>query len=235
VKLNVSSGSIRLLYLLLATDLVFIVLHLIHVYTSFAVNPSFSIGQERGYADIFQFVKEYWIVLLLGFLALRKKSILYLGWFLLFLYILLDDSLEIHEKLGEIISNKLAFLPAFNLRAADFGELVVSAFFGLFFLIFIATAYRFSDRISRKLSRYLIMMLFALALFGIVVDMLHIAVKSPSLEPLLGLVEDGGEQIVMSVMAWFVFLLPERLQSGTIAKPISGRDNDVPYELNSTR
>jgi hypothetical protein len=48
-------------------------------------------------------------------------------------------------------------------------------------------------------------------------------------------VEDGGEQIVISVMAWFVFLLPERLQSGTIAKPTSGRHNDVTYELNSTR
>lgn len=222
MKLDVNNWSVRLLCLLLATDFVFILLHLIHSYTSFSFisNPSFALTQERGYADIFQYVKEYWIVLVLGIVVWRNYSHLYLGWLLLFIYILLDDTLEIHEKLGVIISDKLAFVPWLNLRAIDFGELVVSIFFGLFFLSFIATAYRFSDKISRKFSKYLILMLFALAIFGIVFDMLHIAVKSPLLEPILGLLEDGGEQIVISVITWFIFLLPERVQLEALAKPI---------------
>lgn len=53
------------------------------------------------------------------------------------------------------------------------------------------------------------MMLFALALFGIAADIIHIAVKSSPLEPLLAVVEDGGEMLVMSVITSFVFLLPE--------------------------
>lgn len=219
MKLDISNWSTRLLCLLLATDFIFILLHLVHAYTDFISNPSFSLIQERGYAEIFQYVKEYWIVLSLGILLIKNYSYLYLGWFLLFIYILLDDSLEIHEKLGVVLSNKLAFLPWFNLRAVDFGELVVSVLFGLFFLSFITTAYRFSDRISREMSRALIVMLFALAIFGIVFDMIHIAVKSPLLEPILGLLEDGGEQVVMSVIAWFVFLIPERLQLSTLVKP----------------
>jgi hypothetical protein len=147
---------------------------------------------------------------LLGFLAVQKCSPLYLAWCLLFSYLLLDDSIEIHETLGLAISNKLALLPAFNLRARDFGELVVSASVGLFFLTFIAIAYRFGDRTSRKTCKHLIVMLFGLALWGIVVDMIHIAVQAPSLDPLFNMVEDGGEMVVMSLIASFVFLLPER-------------------------
>ena len=228
MKLNLRSWPNRLLYLFLATDLAFISLHLIHVYTRFAGHSSFSIEEERGYADIFQFIKEYWIVLVLGFLALRKYSALYLGWFILFFYILVDDTLEIHETLGLSISKQLNFLPVFNLRAEDFGEILVSIFFGSFLLIFIPTAYRFGDRLSRDVSRYLIKMLLALALFGIVFDMIHIAIKSPTLEPILGLLEDGGEQIVMSIIAWFVFFLPEQLQSATSANPISATREVLP-------
>ncbi|MGH8002251.1 MAG: hypothetical protein ACREPR_23185 [Brasilonema sp.] len=119
---------------------------------------------------------------------------------MLFFYLLLDDSLQIHEKLGDFISYKLNFSSWLNLRPQDFGELTVSILVSLFFLIFISITYYFSDRFSRKTSKYLMMALFALALFGIVVDMVHIAVKSPSLYTLLGLIEDGGEQVVMSAI-----------------------------------
>ena len=211
MKLHLSNRSNRLLYLFLALDITFIALHIIYTYTGLISNSSFSIEQDRGYAEIFQYFKEYWSVLLLSMLALRKRSFLYLMWSLLFFYLLLDDSLQIHEKLGGFISYKLNFSSWLNLRPQDFGELTVSILVSLFFLIFISTTYYFSDRFSRKISKYLIMALFALALFGIVVDMVHIAVKSPSLNTLLGLIEDGGEQVVMSAIVCFIFSLPERL------------------------
>jgi hypothetical protein len=81
---------------------------------------------------------------------------------------------------------------------------------GLFFLAFIGIAYRFGDRTSRKVSRNLIVMLLALALFGIVVDVVHVAIRVPWLEHYFALVEDGGEMLVMSTIAWFVFLLSNR-------------------------
>ncbi len=211
MKLHLSTQSSRLLYLFLVMDVTFIILHIIYTYTGLISNSSFSIEQDRGYAEIFQYFKEYWSVLLLGLLALRKRCLLYLIWSLLFFYLLLDDSLQIHENLGTLISSKLNFSSWFNLRAQDFGELAVSISVSLFFLIFISIAYYFSDRSSRKTSRYLIMALCALALFGIVVDMIHMAVKSPSLYTLLGLIEDGGENVVMSLIVCFIFSLPEPL------------------------
>ena len=112
MKLDIKNRSSLLLYLFLATDLIFIIVHII--YKSNQV-PSlayayYSIEEDKGYAELFQYIKEYWIALLLGFLAVQKRSFVYLGWSLLFFYILLDDSVQIHEKLGIIISSQLALV-----------------------------------------------------------------------------------------------------------------------------
>ena len=206
MKLDLKDNSIRLLCLFLATDLVFIILHLFYLYTDFVSNSAFSLAQERGYAEILQYIKEYWIALLFGVLAVRQRSVLYLGWSLLFFYLLLDDSLTIHETLAEIITERLGLQAVFNLRAVDVGEFLVSAGIGLFFLFFLAISYRFAKGIPRQTSKYLIIMLFALAVFGIAVDMLHSLLRfSLFWEPLLAMIEDGGEMVVMSVIAWFVY------------------------------
>lgn len=225
MQLNLKSTSKKLLYLFLVTDIVFIILHLLHayfinvyfpLYSDTLSNLDFSLEQDRGYGEIFQYIKEYWIAILLGILARQRRSILYLGWSLLFVYLLFDDALSIHETLGHIIADKLSLSAAFNLRARDFGELLVSAFFGLFFLILIGTVYRFSESTSRKASKYLIKMLLALAFCGIAVDMAHMAIKSiPSF--LLVILEDGGEMVVMSLIAWFVFVLPDLSSTTTNA------------------
>lgn len=220
MQLDLKNRAKKLLYLFLATDIVFVVLHVIYVYSGRISSPYFSLEQERGYGELFQYIKEYWIAILLGTLAIQKRSILYLGWSLLFVYLLLDDALAIHETLGGLIRDKLGLSAAFNLRARDFGELLVSASFGLFFLIFIGTAYRFSDSTSRKLSKYLIKMLLALAFCGIIVDMAHVTAKSVLLERLLAVVEDGGEMVVMSIIAWFVFVLPDPSSSNLNANAL---------------
>lgn len=213
MRLNVNNWSLKLFYLLLATDIVLIILHVINVYTDLISNVSFSLATDGGYGELFQYLKEYWIALLLCFVAVRKRSILYLIWSLLFFYLLLDDSIRIHERLGLRISNQLDFTAGLNLRARDFGEVAVSVIVSLSFFILIAIAYRFSDRQSKDISKYLIIMLFTLAFFGIAVDLLHVVVKGSLFGTFFVILEDGGELIVMSIIACFVFLLPERLQS----------------------
>ncbi len=198
---------LKLCGLFLLTDISFILLHLIYVYSGLTDNSNFSLEKDRGYSEIFQYVKQYWSTLLLGFLSIQKRSFLYFIWSLLFFYLLVDDAIQIHERLGALISIKFSFSAMFNLRAVDFGELAVSALVGLFFLIAIAITYRLGDRLPRQVSRYLTILLFALAFFGIVVDMLHIMFLNSFLEPLLTIVEDGGELVVMSLIVCFVFSL----------------------------
>lgn len=57
------------------------------------------------------------------------------------------------------------------------------------------------------------MMIFTLAFFEIAVDLAYVAFRSSSLQIFFGILEDGGEQVIMGIIACLVFLLPERLQS----------------------
>lgn len=121
MKLDVKKRSSLLLYLFIATDIVFIIVHIIHKSNQV---PSlayayYSIEEDKGYAELFQYIKEYWIALLLSFLAVQKRSYLYLCWSLLFFYVLLDDSVQIHEKLGIVVSSQLALVDKFNLRTVS--------------------------------------------------------------------------------------------------------------------
>lgn len=208
--LGLENWAVTLFYLFLVTDIGFIILHLIYSYTALIPGetiPSklFSLETDRGYSELLQYVKEFWIALLLGVLALRKRSRLFLSWSLLFFYFLIDDATGFRERLAVVISRKLAFVGLFNLRPIDFGELTISAGFGLFFLAAIATTYRFSDRCAREISKKLTLLLLALVFFGVAIDILHIAIKIPAIEPILIAVEEGGEMIVMSLITCFVF------------------------------
>lgn len=213
MKLDVRNWLVRLFGLFILSDLSLIIFHILYI-NGILKNASLSIELEKGYGEMFQYLKEYWIFILLLFLAIYGRSLLYFSWSLLFFYLLLDDYFELHENLGEQISLQLGLSEMFNLRARDFGELIVSGSIAIFFLIFIGIAYRFGDRLSRQASKYFIIMLFALAFFGIVVDMLHMAVQIPFLQPVFVVLEDGGELLAMSTILSFVFLLCESLLWG---------------------
>jgi hypothetical protein len=208
-KLSLGEWATKLLFLCLATDAGFIFVHLIHWQTSVADSHLFSIEADRGYAEVFQYIKEYWTVLLLGLIALQRRSVLYLSWALLFFYLLLDDSLHIHERLGDLASTKLAFSNLFSMRATELGELVISGLVGFFFLVVIAISYHFGNSKFRKISQRLIVLLLALVVFGIALDVVHSLLKLTAINMLIGLLEDGGEMLVMSVIISFVFGLLE--------------------------
>lgn len=212
-KFHFTNQSIKLFYLFLATDVAFMLLHLIHHYTGLTTNTAFSLETDRGFAEVFQYIKEYWIFLILGVLAVRTGVLLYGSWALLFFYLLLDDAGEIHEQLGTFVTNQFVIPGMLNLRGQDFGELVVIGTIGLVFLTLITLTYRLADYTSRKVSKHLIMMMFALAFCGIILDLFHIAASSPSLDPILMLLEDGGELVIMSFIAGYVISLFELFQA----------------------
>lgn len=209
--LDRSDWVAQVFYLFLATDISFIALHLIYLHTHLITNEAFSLETDRGYSEIFQYIKEYWAALVLAALAWRKQSSLYLIWSLLFAYLLLDDALQIHETVGGILNTKFAFPALFDLRPKDFGELAVSGAASAFFVTGIALAYRSADRPSRRVATYLSLLLVVLGFFGVAVDMLHIAMDTPPIRKFLAVVEDGGELVTMSVMSCYVLSLLKRL------------------------
>lgn len=201
-------GKYKLLLLLLLADVAFIILHILYRYTDLLPDSLYSLSRDRGYAEFFQYTKELWIALLLLVVGIQQRRGLLVSFSLLFVYFLIDDSFELHEGMGNFLAEFFNFQPAFGLRAVDFGELLVSALFGLLFLGSITLFYFLSDRPVRKIAHHLIGLILLIAAFGILLDMLEVMTANPATSRLLTIVEEGGEMVVMSVITWFVFRLP---------------------------
>ena len=213
------SLSSKILTLAISADLVLILLHSIYylpetsllrlLASEIVVHPeALLITEDQGFAEVFQYIKEFWIALILLFGFWQRKNFLFMAWGLFFGYLLLDDSLGIHEKLGFRISEWFNFQPAFNLRALDFGEVIVSFAVCIFFLIVISWNYNRSKSKDRQYSNVLLFSLFALAIPGVVFDLVQIALVDDSfLSLVFEVLEDGGEHIVMSIILAFVYAI----------------------------
>lgn len=196
---------LTLLWMLLGADIVFIIIHLLHYYTSFAESELYTVTKDRGYPEIFQYVKEFWITVLLFTLLIRERQIVYGTWSLLFGYLLLDDSFQIHEKMGGKFADYVHHASFMKLAAQDFGELVASVVAGVIFFSLIGAAYCVASSETRRVCKQLALLLGAIIFFGVFVDAVHSTLASSSWDVPLGTVEDGGEMLAMSVTCWYVF------------------------------
>ncbi|MEL6441457.1 MAG: hypothetical protein AAFQ80_19665 [Cyanobacteria bacterium J06621_8] len=220
--------SLKLLILLLISDLLFISIHGLDWLTRasyinlpisevFIYQELLPITKDQSYAEAFQYTKELWIMLILGFGYWQRKKKLFLAWSLLFGYLLLDDFLGIHEKFGGRIS--YLFQDSFGLRAIDYGELLISATVGITFLLFIRYYYRQSSFLERKYCKILIFLLLGLAISGIIFDLIHVVfTNNRYLDTIFALLEDGGEQIVMSATLAFVYKINWKHQESSFAQ-----------------
>ena len=151
--------------------------------------------------------------------GIRQEIILttlpgYLIWSELFAYFFLDDAFRIHENLGRFIVSDFGYGSTLGLRAQDFGELTVFAFFGLLFFALIFFTYLRCDHSHRKIWQHLMFLIVLLVICGIGFDMLHslfsdkgFAIGPITISAVMGVMEDVGEMIVMSLCVWYVVTL----------------------------
>jgi hypothetical protein len=174
-------------------------------------NPMFDIEKDGGYAERFQYVKLFSIVVLLIWIAWKNRAVHYVAWALAFTYLLFDDSMQLHERVGRRIAESLALSPALGLRARDFGELLVTAAAGFFLAAVLLWAYRTGSRSFKKVSQDIILLILLLVFFGVVVDMAHVAFDLGwQVTFVLGIVEDGGEMLAVSLILSYVYLTKVR-------------------------
>jgi hypothetical protein len=207
--MNHRSASLLLL-LLLSADLIFIALHIIYNLTPM-LDARFDIGRDRGFAEVFGYIKFFWISILFACVCRSTRSGSYLAWMSVFIYFLVDDSMQLHERIGGIVASRFHFHPPFNLRLQDFGELTVSATAGVVLSIVLASAYWRGSHTFRNVSKDMLLLVLVLVFFGVFVDMAHMTAADGSLiSGGLAVAEDGGEMMAVSLMLWYVFLLAIR-------------------------
>ena len=80
-----------LLVLLLATDALLIVAHILWLTTPYFEHYTYSLVQERGLGEVFQYVKAFWLVVIFIWVAAATRHAPYLSWAVVFCYLGLDD------------------------------------------------------------------------------------------------------------------------------------------------
>jgi hypothetical protein len=95
-----------LLGFLVAADLVFLALHVLQASRlPWVEGLHFRIDTDQGFAELFQYFKLMLIVGLLGVLCARHRYRVAGIWAAVFVVILLDDALMLHERLGVTLAS----------------------------------------------------------------------------------------------------------------------------------
>jgi hypothetical protein len=191
--------------LLLSADLAFIGIHLVYSYTDRLSDPLHSLERERGYAEQFQYVKLYWLVVLSGLLAAVRRQLIHLVWMVVFAALLIDNSFGLHEAYGFRVARALGVEPRLGLRPADIGELLVLAAAGAALLAGLTAAYMGANAAERRFSLRIACLGAGLAFFGGVLDAVHTIVQDTWAAVPIGAAEDGGELVMISLILSVVF------------------------------
>ncbi len=208
---NPRSAAFLFLTLLVCGDLAFVLLHLVNGSIPQLSNPLLSLEKDRGYSEVYQYLKFLWIIILLILVALRRASWGYVLWALVFAYLLADDALQVHERVGIAIAQDLGLTPALWLRPQDYGELAVSLAAGTLLFGPLAWAYGSGTTTFRQTSLDLALLIGLLIFFGVGVDMAHVAIGlGGPFDFAAGVIEEGGEMLAVSCIAGYAFLTATR-------------------------
>ncbi len=200
---------VKVFILLFFIDFVFLLLHIANQLDLFDMRNkiSYSIAVDGSYGELYQYIKELSIALLLIFIGIRTSKKIYFSWSILFIYFLLDDSLQIHENFGNYLSNYFLLHGSYGLRAQDYGELLVSIFFGTIIFAIIGWFYFRSKQESKDVSKIIFFLILTLMIFGIGFDLIDVIIPISFWQAVFALIEDGGEMIVMSMILGYVYNL----------------------------
>lgn len=189
------------LILCLLTDFGFGLLHILRAVGFFSAD-GFFVNAERGYAEIFQYVKEVWSGMILLFVTYKRKSLLAAVWSLLFFYFFIDDSTQFHEKTDNTFGDYITLTDWGILPYQDVWQVVTGVVVALISLSIIYFVYRRSNDILLKTkSIYLLFGVLVLGAFGVGIDVIHALFRGNYLlDTIFALAEDLGEMIGVSII-----------------------------------
>ena len=160
----------------------------------------FLVTHEAGFGEIFQYVKAALAVVMLTTLAIRRRSVSALMWAVLLTIALLDDSLSIHERAGDHLAAFAGLRQVGALRANQVGELAFFAGLGLLCAIVVAVGWYWGDAEDHRFSRTLLVWFGALGFCAVVLDAVASLARGSRVAGAFGVLEDGGEMIVMTFL-----------------------------------
>lgn len=191
------------LFFLVALDVLFMGLHVFAHFRA-ATNMLLYMDFDRGYAEFFQYLKFVGIGLLVVVWAIENRSWQLALWLIPFGYLLLDDAMRLHERGGDWLAHRKEVPAEWAVRIEDVGELLVTGAVALVCLVILLLAYFTADRVTRWVFRGFALLVVVLGLFGVLADVIHIAVGDwlPKFDWVV-VFEDGGEMVAVSLLLAF--------------------------------
>ena len=165
---------------------------------------------DRGIPEIFGYVKELSAAAALYGCFRYSREVAYAGWSLTFLWVFLDDALQVHEVFGRLLLANTELPAVFSVDACLYSESLSWLLVGLPLGLWLGYTYIIEPS-TRRLSRTLLFLFGLLFIFAGVADGIHayvdtLSVGARSLTGFVTLLEDGGEMIVLSLLMAFVLL-----------------------------
>lgn len=194
-------------------DLILIAVHVVAGIVFERIPHLLNIALDFSLAEIYGYGKWAAIVALLLAAFRRTRRPILISMALIFTLMLLDDSLQLHERIGSNRVDALSLTGTEWLKAQDIGEVLVWALMAAFVLPVMAYGIMRSDAHGRRIGLRLMALIALFALFGGVVDMLHHPFRAlPFGIQLADLLEDGGEMLVGSLILAHVAAMTRGLQ-----------------------
>ena len=199
--------SFIFLILLVFTDIGFVLIYFIDLLSP-NPNKMLSIGSDRGFPELFQYIKFSWIIILFTIQTYNKKSLQFFIWAIIFAYFLVDDAFRIHENMGILISSRFSMTPQLGLSAQNIGQIIYIALGGTIILLLVYYSIRSASNNDRKIFYNLTFLMLILIFFGFFIDIANSAFNlRRELRFLMIILEDGGEMVSVSVILWYAFNL----------------------------
>ncbi|WP_324276184.1 hypothetical protein [Blastococcus brunescens] len=221
-------ATLMLAIALSVVDVLLIIGNLVHLRVNGPREPVhqvFSSSVWNGYLDnsfpeMFGFAQLVGAVVALGFVWSDRRAGVYLAWMVVLLVVLADDLLQLHERGGATLVGSLDLPAIAGLRAQDLGELAVWASFAVALAPALLVTHVRASPVDRRNSWIVSGGIAVLAVAGVVVDLLDIA-----LVPLVPAVvstgvtvlETTGELVATTVLAVSAFAMAMR--SAVPARP----------------
>ncbi|MEM8706330.1 MAG: hypothetical protein AAGE98_07730 [Actinomycetota bacterium] len=169
---------------------------------------SFSLGADRSLAELLGYVITAMIIAGLVDLARRHdgdRMLFALAG--LFGFVLADDLLILHEQAGRAIAAATGREMVGDLPAEELGQFVYFLLVGIGVLVVGAVLWRCASPYARFVTAWVAGLLVVLAGLAVGLDLVHelVRAQTTALEEPLTVTEDGGELVVLALIASFVF------------------------------
>ena len=194
---------------LLALDAVFAIIEALVQATDYGFPGAYrlSLQTEGGLAEIYGYVKSAAVAGLVLTAWRRWRHGPAAVWAGLYLYLMFDDALRLHERFGARIASVLDISIGDSLRPQDVGELIVYLVVGLIALGALAVAeHRYPAPRTTVLTRLMLAVTAFLAFFAVGADM---ALQGLPMEVVF---EDGGELVALSLALATAFVWTRRAE-----------------------